>query len=186
MLGNLWLLFLIFFPETKLIRGRDYFQEIKVSRFLLKDTTFYFDLDGDKKKDTLLLYFYQTEYRLEVRSHKSKDIILYIPEPSDTFAKYYIEIGRAFLVNDEKPLLIMAIEKFPALGNEFYIYDIINTAKGIKAEPLLVDKSAGWDSSPIILKPGYVEIRHFRDWLIAKYVWDGEQFKKIYDVNWEK
>uniref|UniRef100_A0A7V3ZTS6 Uncharacterized protein n=1 Tax=candidate division WOR-3 bacterium TaxID=2052148 RepID=A0A7V3ZTS6_UNCW3 len=186
MLENLLLLFLIFFPNEKLIRGRDYFQEIKVSRFLLKDTTFYFDLDGDKKKDTLLLYFYQTEYQLEVRSHKSKKIILFIEEAPYASAEYYIEIGRAFLVNDEKPLLIIAIEKFPALGNEFYIYDIIHTAKGIKAEPLLVDKDAGWGNSPIILKPGYVEIRHFRDWLIAKYVWDGEQFKKIYDVNWEK
>ncbi|MEO0118907.1 MAG: hypothetical protein ABIK66_07270, partial [candidate division WOR-3 bacterium] len=50
---------------------------------------------------------------------------------------------------------------------------------------LLIDSSAGWGNSPVILKPGYVEIKHFREWLIAKYLWDGEKFIKVYDAEEE-
>lgn len=167
---------------TPNITGRDYLGKIRVTRFLIKDTLFIFDLDGDKIKDTLSIYFLQTCYNFKVKSHKSEKVFLWIEE-SDTNTKIYVEVARAFLVNDEKPLLLIGIEKSPALGNEFHIYDVVHTAKGIEVFPLLIDSSAGWSNSPVILKPGYVEIRHFREWLIAKYLWDGEKFIKVYDVE---
>ncbi|MCS7250415.1 MAG: hypothetical protein N2323_03910 [candidate division WOR-3 bacterium] len=168
---------------TPNITGNDYFGKIKVRRFLLKDTVFIFDLDGDKVKDTLSIHFLQTGYNFKVKSHKSEKIFLWLEEEEDV--DIYIEVARAFLVNDEKPLLLIGIEYSPVHGNEFHIYDIVHTAKGIEVFPLLIDSSAGWASSPVILKPGYVEIRHFRQWLIAKYLWDGEKFIKIYDVEEE-
>ncbi len=168
---------------TPNITGNDYFGKIKVKRFLIKDTIFIFDLDGDKMKDTFAIYFLQTGYNFEIRSHKSKKIFFWIEERNDM--DIYVEVARAFLVNDEKPLLLIGIEKFPAHGNEFHIYDVVHTAKGIEVFPLLIDSSAGWANSPVILKPGYVEIKHFREWLIAKYLWDGEKFIKVYDVEEE-
>ncbi|MEO0105660.1 MAG: hypothetical protein ABIK46_06035 [candidate division WOR-3 bacterium] len=168
---------------TPNITGNDYFGKIKVKRFLIKDTTFIFDLDGDKIKDTFAIYFLQTGYNFEVRSHKSKKIFFWIEEGNDM--DIYVEVARAFLVNDEKPLLLIGIEKSPAHGNEFHIYDVVHTAKGIEVFPLLIDSSAGWGNSPVILKPGYVEIKHFREWLIAKYLWDGEKFIKVYDAEEE-
>lgn len=168
---------------TPNITGNDYFGKIKVKRFLIKDTTFIFDLDGDKIKDTFAIYFLQTGYNFEVRSHKSKKIFFWIEEGNDM--DIYVEVARAFLVNDEKPLLLIGIEKSPAHGNEFHIYDVVHTAKGVEVFPLLIDSSAGWGNSPVILKPGYVEIKHFREWLIAKYLWDGEKFIKVYDAEEE-
>lgn len=168
---------------TPNITGNDYFGKIKVKRFLIKDTTFIFDLDGDKIKDTFAIYFLQTGYNFEIRSHKSKKIFFWIEEGNDM--DIYVEVARAFLVNDEKPLLLIGIEKSPAHGNEFHIYDVVHTAKGVEVFPLLIDSSAGWGNSPVILKPGYVEIKHFREWLIAKYLWDGEKFIKVYDAEEE-
>uniref|UniRef100_A0A7V4CH88 Uncharacterized protein n=1 Tax=candidate division WOR-3 bacterium TaxID=2052148 RepID=A0A7V4CH88_UNCW3 len=168
---------------TPNITGNDYFGKIKVKRFLIKDTTFIFDLDGDKIKDTFAIYFLQTGYNFEIRSHKSKKIFFWIEERNDM--DIYVEVARAFLVNDEKPLLLIGIEKSPAHGNEFHIYDVVHTAKGVEVFPLLIDSSAGWGNSPVILKPGYVEIKHFREWLIAKYLWDGEKFIKVYDAEEE-
>lgn len=169
---------------TPNIIGNDYFGKIKVIRFLLKDTIFIFDLDGDKIKDTLFIHFLQTGYNFEVKSHKSEKSFLWLEE-GEMNIDVYIEIARVFLVNDEKPLLLIGIERSPASGNEFHIYDVVHTAKGIEIFPLLIDSTAGWANSPVILKPGYVEIRHFRDWLIAKYLWNGKKFIKIYDIKEE-
>lgn len=169
--------------EEPLIRGRDYFGPIKASRFLL-DTNrlILLDIDGDRKLDTVEVQFLQIQWCLKIRAHKS-EVILALTEVeelfNDTSADIYVEVATAFLTNEEKPLLLVAKEAFPALGNQFWIYDVVHTARGLNAETLLNVPDAGWANSPVLIKPGYIEIRHFRNWTIAKYIWDGEKFIEV-------
>jgi len=168
------------------MQGRDYFGDIKPTRFKLDTTTsFIFDLDGDGKNDTATLFFQQTSWVLEIKSHKSKAKVWIFGDEAAKGAECYVEIARAFLTTEEKPLLLVAIEKTPSLGNEFYIFDIIHTARGVEIKSILEEKSAGWANSPVIIKPGFVEIQHFRGWTIAKYLWDGKSFVKFGDEKKE-
>ncbi|MEO0019914.1 MAG: hypothetical protein ABIK47_04645 [candidate division WOR-3 bacterium] len=169
--------------KEPLIRGRDYFGPIKVSRFLLDtNLVIFLDVDGDRKPDTLEVQFLQIQWCLRIRAHKS-EVILALTEDEalfyDTFTDIYAEVATAFLTNEEKPLLLVAKEVFPALGNQFWIYDVVHTARGLNAETLLNVPNAGWANSPVLIKPGYVEIQHFRNWTIAKYIWDGDKFIEV-------
>ncbi|MEO0074855.1 MAG: hypothetical protein ABIK31_01950 [candidate division WOR-3 bacterium] len=165
------------------IKGRDYFGEINPIRFELDSNyTYLWDLDGDGKKDTVRIYFSQTYWALEVSAHKSECQVCLIDDEyalSSDDIEIFVELTPAYLTTDEKPLLLVSIEKSPAHGNEFYVYDVINTARGLQMECLLQDKEAGWSNSPVIVKPNYIEIKHFREWTIAKYVWDGNNFIKL-------
>ncbi|MEO0009587.1 MAG: hypothetical protein ABIK22_01225 [candidate division WOR-3 bacterium] len=178
--ATLLTLLLLLSPREILIRGRDYFGPVKVSSFLLdSNRVLLLDVDGDHKADTVSAEFRQVEWCLRVRAHRSEVLLDLVDaeklmETSE--GDFYAEIATAYLTSEEKPVLLVAVEGFPALGNRFWVYDIFNTARGLRAETLLAEPSAGWANSPVFLKPGYIEIKHFRNWTIAKFVWDGERF----------
>ncbi|MEO0025729.1 MAG: hypothetical protein ABIK54_03095 [candidate division WOR-3 bacterium] len=178
--ATLLTLLLLLSPREILIRGRDYFGPVKVSSFLLdSNRVLLLDVDGDHKADTLSAEFLQIQWCLRVRAHRS-EVLLDLVDAEKLMeypdGEFYAEVTTAYLTGEEKPVLLVAVEGFPALGNSFWIYDIYNTARGLRAETLLEVRDAGWANSPVFVKPGHIEIRHFRNWIIARYVWDGEKF----------
>ncbi len=167
------------------LRIRDYHGEVAVTKVNLDSVrnsrSFRMDVDGDGKKDSVLLYFEQTSYNLVCYDHGEKVWISYfdITDAEPT----YVEFAPAYVIGPYKPVMVVKFSTGVTMTDSLFIVDMVRTAAGLKPFTLL-SCSATWGDAPTIVKPGFVEIQHFRGWVTARYLWDGEKYIEQQVQEW--
>ena len=176
---SLFLLTVVAAPAVAVMRGRDYKGDITVNSIevghLIGKKAVRVDVDGDGVKDTLDIYFRQTGYTVSLRD-RGEEVFLTFFECGDT--NVTLEYARSYLLSPDKPVMLFCYTRPTADGNQLEIVDVVRTADGRKGMSLL-KCSAGWADCPVVVKPGYIEMRHFRGWVEAKYQWNGSQFDEL-------
>lgn len=166
---------------STVMRGRDYVGTIKVRSVDISDAvganakTLLVDADGDGQRDTLDVFFEQTAHRVTLRDGAERPIIAWF-EPGET--EVQLEYARAFLLGPDKPVMLFCFIQGLASGNQLIIVDVVRTATGRKSYTLF-DDSAGWSNCPIVFNPNAIEIRHFRGWPEARYLWSKDKFVSV-------
>jgi hypothetical protein len=160
-----------------LIQSRDYIGEIKSKRLNVRQQErLFLDLDGDSRNETLFVSPIQVGWFLIIKGHNTL-----VEEPLIDFDQadsIDVEVARAFLLNEKKPVLLVAVGVSGGEADRFAVYDVVHTVRRLNLDVLL-NEDAFWLNSSAVVKPGYIEFRHFRNFPLVKYLWDGEKFIKV-------
>ncbi|MBN2465572.1 hypothetical protein JXD38_08130 [candidate division WOR-3 bacterium] len=158
------------------LRITDYDGAVKATKVNLDSVrnsrSFRVDVDGDGKKDSVELYFEQSSYSLVCYDGRDKVWIAgfdVLSEPT------YVEFAPARVIGPDKPVVVVKFSTGVQMVDSLYIVDVIRTAAGLKSSDML-RCSAAWGDAPTIVKPGFVEIQHFRGWPMTRYLWDGDKY----------
>jgi len=130
------------------------------------------DIDGDGRNDTLKVFFRQAYYQLVYMDHGDEWGLASVELPEEGS---YVEFATAKVAGLYKPALIVKFGQGAAGGDSLYIFDMVQKTSGLRPITLLAT-SAAWGDAPTVVKPGLVEIATFRNWLCARYLWDGEKY----------
>ena len=162
------------FAELRVSDQRGRREVTRVNLDSLKGTRFLrLDVDGDGVMDTLRLYWELNSYRLTM-GPVGENIYLAWLDPGET-EHNYMDIATGFVAGTKKPALLVYFTKGLAMGDNLKIVDVLNTTMG--REPrFLFDGDAGFADGPVVVTPGMIEVRHFRGFLEAKYLWDGKKY----------
>ncbi len=130
------------------------------------------DIDGDGRLETLKVFFRQVGYELVYMDHGDEIFLA-----GDEFPKEgeYVEFTTATVAGQYKPVLVVKFAEKDAAGDSLYIFDMVQRTDGLTPITLL-ETSAAWGDAPTTVKPGIVEIATFRNWLVSKYLWDGDKY----------
>ena len=86
-----------------------------------------------------------------------------------------MEFAPAYVIGPDKPVMVVKFSTGVQMADSLYIIDIVRTASGLKPSTLL-RCSAAWGDAPTVVKPGFVEIQHFRGYPMTRYLWDGDTY----------
>ena len=160
------------------IQGTDFRGTVTVtteSLFGMNGTkTLKLDVNGDGVLETLDIYVRQVGYVLSIRDAGEE---VPIASFDDLKGEPTLNIAASYLVSPKKPVVVINLVQGEAAGDSLVIFDIVRTVRGLEAMPLLSEQAA-WADGHVVLKPNCVEIRTFRDWAVAKFLWDGSEFVK--------
>jgi hypothetical protein len=130
------------------------------------------DLDGDHTPDTVKVRWEQTGYRVYIGEPYDEVILTGFESEED---KVSMDIASAYVAGNAKPALLVYFTQATAMGDHLVIIDVLRTTMGLEPR-FLFDSDAGFADGPVVVTPGMIEIRHFRGWLEAKYLWDGKKY----------
>ncbi len=181
-------MFALSFLNGKLL-VRDYYGDVNVVRVRLDSLTepvfYYLDVDGDGKNDTLKIYGEQTGYWFVYTGRGEKTYIAGCDMSEGD--ENILEFAVGYVVSPHKPVVIAKIYRGVEVSDDrIYVVDMVPTVKGMRAEVLL-DGEAGWTTlMTTIVRPNFIETRHFRGWVESRYIGNGDRFVEQKSEEWEK